>query len=219
MTDLSQLTVQQILFRLTLVPMVVAGIIGVIRFRRFPTNLRILTGLLWFVIPMNLLGFYIGLQKGNNLFLMPIYSAVELLLLALVYSFTLQSTAFSRAMPWLAGGFLAYVLYDSLAAPTLLVFRPGQQLVQGLLVLFFVGLYFRKLLNELQVLHLKQEPMFWVSAGLFLYFTGYLLIALFSNALLSYSLSLNKAIWTIHSVLFIVLYVCYCAALWLSPKK
>ena len=199
--------------------MVVAGIIGGLRFRYLPLSLRLLTGLLWFVIPMNFWGLYIVLHKGNNLFLMPAYSAFELIMLALVYGCTLQSPAFNRTWPWLVGGFLAYVLFDSFATPTLKVYRPGQQVMQGLLVLLFVGLYFSKLMNELRVQQLKREPMFWVSAGLFLYFTGYLLIALFSNVLLQYSLSLSKSIWAIHSVLFIVLYVCYCVALWLSPKK
>lgn len=219
MTDLLQLSFPELIGRLTLVPMVLAGIIGLFRFRHLPLNLRVLTGLLWFVIPMNLAGFYFLLHQQNNLFLMPVYAVVELLLLALIYRLTLQSAAFMRAMPWLVGGFVAYVLFDSLAAPTLKAFRPGQQVIQGLLVLLFVGLYFRKLMNELKVQHLKREPLFWVSAGLFVYFTGYLLIALSSNALLAYSKSLNLAIWAVHSVLFIVLYICYCVALWLSPKR
>ena len=219
MNDPSQFNILRILFYSTLVPMVVAGIIGGLRFRYLPSNLRLLTGLLWFVIPMNFWGLYLALYTGNNLFLMPVYSAVELLLLALVYNLTLQSSSFAKAMPWLVGGYVAYVLFDSLSTPTLKVYRPGQQVIQGLLVLSFVGLYFSKLMDELRIQRLKQEPMFWVSAGLFLYFTGYLLIALFSNVLLQYSLSLSRSIWAVHSVLFIVLYVCYCAALWLSPKK
>jgi hypothetical protein len=208
----------QLLARLTFVPMVAAGVIGLVRFRHFPLNLRYLTGLLWFVIPMNFVGFYYMLQRSNNLFLMPAYAAVELLLLAVVYGLTLHSAAFTRALPWVVSGFVAYVLFDSLLTPTLLVFRPGQQVIQGLLVLVFVGLYFRKLLNELHVQDLKRDPMFWVSGGLFFYFSGYLLIALFSNFLLKYN-RLAENIWAVNSMLFILLYSCYSVALWLSPKS
>ena len=147
MTDLLQLSFPVLIGRLTLVPMAVAGIIGLFRFRRLSPNLRVLTGLLWFVIPMNLLGFYFKLHQQSNLFLMPAYAVVELLLLALTYRLTLQSVTFSRAMPWLVIGFTAYVLFDSLVTPTLKVFRPGQQVMQGLLVLSFVGLYLRSCLS------------------------------------------------------------------------
>jgi hypothetical protein len=213
------LSLQQVLMRLTLVPVVVAGVIGFVRFRHLPKNMRYLTGLIGFVLPLNLVGLLLMLQQRSNLFLMPIYAVGEFCLLTLVYCQTLQSPAFTRAMPWLAGGFAAYVSLDSLFSSVLTRFRPGQQIIQDLLVLLLVGLYFRKLLHELRVKHLRREPMFWVSAGLFIYYLGYLQIALFSNYLLHYSNQLNMTVWAVHSLLFIILYVCYSLALWLSPQK
>lgn len=205
--------------RLTFLPMVVAGIIGVVRFRRLPLNMRYLAALIGFVLPINLLGFILLSQHRSNLFLMPVYAVGELLLLALVFQHTLQQPAFGRAVPWLVGGFAAYALFDSLAAGNLAGFRPGQQVIQALLLLVFVGLYFRKLLRELQVKQLRREPMFWVSAGLVIYYLGYLQIAIFSNYLLQYSQQLNANVWMVHSLLFIILYACYCLALCLPQQK
>jgi len=83
-----------------------------------------------------------------------------------------------------------------------------------------VGLYFWKLLSELQVRYLAKEPMFWVSTGLLVYFLGYLQIALFSNYLLQhYSLQFNRNVWAVHTLLSIVLHSCYCVALWMRPQK
>lgn len=214
------LSLQELAMRLTFVPMVVAGVIGLVRFRHLPLNMRYLTVLIGFVLPLNLLGFVLLSQHRSNLFLMPVYAVGELWLLALVYQHTLHWPAFSRAVPWLVGGFAAYALFDSLAAGHRAGFRPGQQVVQSLLLLTFVGLYFRKLLRELRVEHLRREPMFWVSAGLVIYYLGYLQIAIFSNYLLRYySQQLNANVWMVHSLLFIILYACYCLALCLPRQK
>lgn len=219
MDDFLHLTLQQWLTRLTLVPIVVATLIGTLRFRQLPVNLRYLAGLLWFVLPLEILSFVLMLLQQNNLFLMPIWNIGEFWLLALVYGYTLQSRALTRVLQWAVGGFTAYALFDSLYVGALTQFRPGQQVLQNLLVLGLVGLYFRQLLQELRVQQLRREPMFWVSAGLTIYCLGYLQIALFSNYLLRYSHQLNMTVWMVHSLLFITLYCCYSVALWLPQKK
>jgi hypothetical protein len=213
------LSLQQVLMRLTLVPIAVAGLVALFRFRRLPLNLRYLAGLMWLVLPLNLLGLVLMLQQRNNLFVMPIYTVGELWFLVLVYRHTLHSAAFTRWAPWLVGGFGAYVLWDLLQTRSLAVFHPGQQLVQAALLLLLTGLYFRKLLREVHVQRLWDEPMFWVSAGLFVYCLGYLQIALFSNYLLRYSQELNMNVWAVHSLLAMLLYACYSRALWMSPPR
>lgn len=197
-----------------------AGVSGLLRRRQLPGSLRYLAVLTLFELPLELLGFGLLLLKHNNLFLMPIYTVGELVLLGLLYKRNLQSVAFTRALPWVLAAFTAYVVVDSRAGPGLHWFRPGQQVLQSLLVLGMVALYFRKLLNELRVRSLEREPMFWVSTGLVIYFLGYLQIALFSNYLLShYSAQFNINVWGIQVLLSIVLHSCYIMALWIRPQK
>lgn len=197
----------------------VAGVMGLVRFRRLSTQLRYLAALTIFEFPLEVAALAIKLSHGNNLFLMPLYTIGELALLALLYRQTLQLPAFSRVAPWVVAGFAVYAIADSLALGVSW-YRPGQQIVQSLLILSMVGLYFWKLLSELQVRYLAREPMFWVSTGLLVYFLGYLQIALFSNYLLQhYSLEFNRNVWAVHTLLSIVLHLCYCVALWMRPQK
>lgn len=213
------LTLPAILAYLTVGVSVVAGIMGLVRFRLLSVQLRYLAALTIFEFPLEVAGLAIKIVHGNNLFLMPIYTIGELALLALLYRQTLQLPAFSRVAPWVVAGFAVYVLGDSLALGVSW-YRPGQQLIQSLLILGMVWLYFRKLLSELQVRYLAQEPMFWVSTGLLIYFLGYLQIALFSNYLLQhYSPEFNHNMWAVHTLLSIVLHLCYCVALWMRPQK
>ena len=99
------LTPQEWLLRLTLVPVLLAALLGGWHFRRLQPGLRYLAaGLIGFILPMEVLGLFLLQQHRNNLFLMPIYTVGELWLLALVYRATLQSAAFTRSLPWLMGG-------------------------------------------------------------------------------------------------------------------
>jgi len=155
-----------------------------------------------------------------NLFILPIFAAGEFWLLSLSYGHTLQSPAFSRLRPWLAGGFVTYCVLDSLVSPEIARFKPALQIVESALILGLVGLFFRKLLNELRVTRLDREPMYWVSVGLVINHLGGIQIFLFSNFLLShYSTQLNLDIWAIHALLLVVLYSCYCVALWIRPQN
>ena len=214
------ITLAAILSYLSILVIVLAGLSGIMRFRQVSSGLRVVAILTIFELPLELLGEFLMLTNRSNLFLMPIYTIGELGLLALLYHRTLESSTFTRWIPWAVGLFTIYTIFDSLLGPGLHWFRPWQQILQSLLILLMVGLYFLKLLNELRVKRLTREPMFWVSTGLLIYFLGYLQIALFSNYLLQhYSVQFNRNVWLVHTLLSIVLHSCYCLALWMRPQR
>lgn len=164
MNGLTGLTIHQILARLTLPSVALAVIVGLVRWRNLPLNLRYLAALVCFELPIEITSWIIAALYGSNLFLMPVYTVGEFTLLSLVYRQTLQSIRFNRLVVWLIISFTAYALFDSLQSSTVLKqFQPSQQVIQSLLILGFVAIYFRKLLNELRVEKLSSEPIFWVS--------------------------------------------------------
>ncbi|WP_223653407.1 hypothetical protein [Hymenobacter psoromatis] len=190
------------------------------RFRRLPANLRYLTGVVALEVISEIAGSTLKHYHRPNLFIGPIFAAGELWLLALVYDKTLRYPGFSRVRPWLAGAFVVYCALDSWLFPEAARFKPALQLLESFLILGMVGLYFRKLLNELRVTRLDREPMFWVSVGLVINHLGKSQIYLFSNFLLThYSNQLNLDIWAIHALLLVVLYSCYLVALWIRPQN
>lgn len=220
MENISAITFPRFLSYMAIVTAVLAGIIALVRFRRLPLDLHYLAVLAIFELPLELIGLSLLILKVSNLFLMPIYTIGELGILALLYQRILESNVFSRWIPWVIGSFTLYTILDSLLGPGLHWFRPWQQIIQSLLILSMVGLYFRKLLSDLQIQQLRKEPMFWVSTGLLIYFLGYLQIALFSNYLLQhYSVQFNRNVWAVHTLLSIVLHSCYCLALWMRPQR
>lgn len=197
-----------------------AAVAGFARLKRLPANLRYLLALVGLEGITELIVDIMQHHHQPNLFIFPIFSAGEFWLLSLIYDKTLHSPAFSRVRPWLAATFVCYCAIDSLLSPEVARFKPALQLVESVLVLTLVGLFFRKLLRELRVTNLGQEPIFWVSVGLVIYHLGNVQIYLFSNYLLShYSHQLNINIWDIHALLLVVLYSCYLVALWIRPQN
>ncbi|MCI1189112.1 hypothetical protein MON38_16940 [Hymenobacter sp. DH14] len=206
--------------RLSFGMLVLVGIVGGWRYRQLEPALRCVVWLVWFGIAMETATHVLLFQHKPNLWLMPADALGEVALLSWAYSRALGSPGFSRWQPWIAGSFAVYVALSSGLAPEMARFKPGILLTGCLLELAMVGLYFRKLLNELRVPSLAQEPMFWVSTGVLLYGLSKLFISLFSNYMLEhYSRQLSLMVWTIHGLLTIVLYLCYLRAIWLRPQK
>ena len=202
---------------------IVAGLIGLARYRQLPPGLRYLALLACFDALMELTAKYVHdiVKLKSNLFLFPFVSIGELVLLGLAYRQALQSAAFSRALPWLLGLFSGYALFVSFSQFGLAHYAIGLATLVNLLVLGLAGLYFRKLLNELRVQELRHDPFFWLSAGLVVYGLGNLLISLSYNYLVAhYSVQLQLfVLWGVRNLFNVLLYLAYCWALWIAPPK
>ena len=80
-------------------------------------------------------------------------------------------------------------------------------------------LYFYTVIRELVIIQLEREPLFWISVGLLLYFSGNVFIFVSSNYVIQHSKALSLKLWDIHAVLYMVLYGLYAWALWITPSN
>jgi hypothetical protein len=202
---------------------VVAGVSGIIRFRLLPHSLRYIALVAGFdmVMELTMLAIIKVLHQKSNLFMIPVYSVGEVVLLSLAYRVVLQSALFNRVMPWVVGLFSTYALVDGWVGLGVVHYATGVQITSDLLQFGLATLYFWKLLNELQVESLRREPFFWVSVGLMVYVLGDLLITLFSNYLLEYCTHQLQVIiiLVVRRWFIIAIYCCYSLALWMRPQK
>jgi hypothetical protein len=201
---------------------VVAGLIGLVRYRWLVPSLRLVALLAIFDALAELLSFLIGtLLHTPNLFIAPFIIVGEVMLAALAYDRALQSAAFRRALPWLLGLFGAYALLESLLRLSATRHLVSLEIISNLLQLGLAGLYFQKLLNELRVKRLRTDPFFWLSVALAGYGLGNLLISLSSNYVLAHcSLLLQRIILLgVHNTFNILLYLAYCLALRMRPPQ
>jgi hypothetical protein len=200
----------------------VAGLLGLVRYRRLGPGLRGVALLALFDALMeSIVSVLANFLHTNNLFMAPLVAVGEIALAALAYQWALQSAAFSRVLPWLLGLFSAYALAGSVLWVSDTRYLVPLETIANLIQLSLAGLYFHKLLSELQVKRLQADPFFWLSIGLALYGLGNLFISLSSNYVLAHcSMRLQEIIfWGIRNVFNIQLYLAYCVALVLRPPR
>lgn len=196
-----------------------ACLIGVVRYRRLDLTRRYLVWLSLLALLVTAAALELAHLKQPNIFLAPIDTAIEFTFLALMYRRTLWGTAVARYLPtaivvFLLGTVLSY--RPSLTNPQ---FNPVQHFVESVAVLALVLVYFRrKLARPISLAPLEHEPMFWVSAGLLLYFSGNILIFLSSNLTLRLPKELSQNIWAIHALLYTFLNCFYVVALLVDPR-
>ena len=203
----------------SIVPVVVACAVGAARFRRLEPALRYLVGLVFFELLVEIVSRVLADQHRPNLFVLPIDTLVEFGLLALMYYRASWPTAKGRGLLALIAIFSLVSLFSYTDPASLVRFNSLQRFVESFLVLGLVLLYFYKVIRELVIVHLEKEPMFWVSVGLLLYFSGNVFIFISSNYVIQHSRDLSMKLWDVHAILYMVLNGLYAGALWISPSS
>ncbi|MDO7845362.1 hypothetical protein Q5H92_03260 [Hymenobacter sp. M29] len=213
------LAVEKFIIDFSAVPLAVAGLIGVVRYRRLDRAMRYLVVLTLLALVMTAVAMTLQRQHRPNLFLFPIDTAIEFTLLALMYRHSLRELAISRFIPAMVAVFLLGTALTYRPRLDTAEFSPMQHFIEGVAVLTFVFYYFRReITRQVVTRHLERDPMFWASTGLLLYFSGNLLIFLTSNLVLKYSPAISRHVWAIHAMLYAFLNVFYSIALSLKPQ-
>lgn len=199
--------------------MVAACVVGVARYRRFDAVRRYLVWLSLLALVVTIASMWLAHHKRPNLVLAPIDTAIEFTMLALMYRRTLWPSAVARYLPVAIVIFLLGSALDFRPRLDTVEFSPVQHVVESVVVLGLVAIYFRrKLIPPITLAPLEREPMFWVSAGLLLYFSGNILIFLSSNIVLHLSHEMSRHVWTIHALLYAFLNLFYVVALCVEPR-
>ncbi len=198
---------------------VATGLLGLVRYRQLVPGLRWLALLAGFDAIMELTYSVLSALEVHTLFLNPVVLIGEIVLLTLLYRQVLKSAAFNRVAPWLLVLFSLYALLQIPLKFDVVQLPVSLEVVANLIQLVLAGLYFQKLLNELQVERLQRDPFFWFSMALAAYGLGDILIMLFGNYILTHcTVQLQKIVfWGLRSIFNIQLYLAYILVLWVRP--
>ena len=208
------------IIRFSSVPLVVACLVGLVQYRRYEATRRYLVWLSWLALLVTAVAMWFQHQHRPNLFLAPIDAAIEFTLLGLMYRQALWPLAVARYLPVCIGLFVVGTALTSWPQPGTVEFSPIQHFTESVAMVTLVVLYYRRILNArpVSLAPLEREPMFWISAGVLLYFSANSLIFLTSNFLLLHYRELSKSVWAIHALLYSFLNGFYIVALCLPPR-
>jgi hypothetical protein len=192
------------IFEFSSVPLAVACVVGLVRYHRYEAVRRYLVWLSWLALLVTVAAMWFQRQHRPNLFLAPIDTAIEFTLLGLMYRRALWPHPVTRLLPVGIALFLAGTALTCWPRLSTAEFSPVQHFTESVAMLVLVGLYYRRVLTTrpVSLAPLEREPMFWVSAGVLLYFAANSLIFLTSNLVLFHSKALSLNIWAVHALLY-----------------
>lgn len=192
-------------------------LLGFIRFRYWNSVQRWIAGLVLASLLGEVLVRGMAHLFGNNLILLHGFTLVQFVLLIFIFEKGLKPLLPQLFFRGLILFFLIFTLTDLLFLNGLQQFNSFSRPLASFIIIFFALSFFYKTLTELKIKHLEQSPLFWISIGCLLYFSGSLFIFIFTNYVRN-SNEVLLTLWGIHALFNILLNSSYTIALWVKPR-
>lgn len=125
----------------------------------------------------------------------------------------------SKTRSILIAGFVAVEIILDIWVQTLFEINSIIRAIEAVILITLVIIYFKQIMQRMEVPHLEKTPQFWVFTAILLYFSGSLVIFAFSNYMHLIDPNLNLHIWTIHAVPNIILNLLLAISLWMKPTR
>lgn len=154
--------------------------------------------------------FWMYYVADNNIPFFHLYIFIELMFLGRIFYLYLKRTRIKLIIPILVSAFSVFYIIHVLLSPSVLMNyanATNMRAIEGVIVLFMVGLYFFNVYKKQEVLHLQKTAGFWIGGGLLLYFLSNVLLFAFSELVFSQDSLVFKSLWAVHAVLLILLYL------------
>ena len=155
-----------------------------------------------------------------NHFIINTFATLECILISLIFYEIFIAKDLKRIVLVSIGIYVLICIYVFTILDNFYRFSSIINTVSCLLIIVWVFTYFYQLLQIPQLIKLYALPMFWISVGCLLYFSGTLFIFLYSEKILFQKEPiLYKQLWTIYYVLLFIFRVLLAIGLWFSKTS
>ena len=165
---------------------------------------------------MDLTTFILFQYRMNNMIVYHLHTFVEFLSLSAVYFLIFRdSPRMRRSIIVVSFAFLILSIVSLVMWQGILEFNSIQRMIEyGILMFYFIA-HFSSIINFRKAPFLELHPYFVLTTGLFIYFSGTLLVFLSANNFIDIGI-LN--FWIIHSLLNVFLNITYSVVIWNGSK-
>lgn len=195
-------------------------LLSVVRYNRLSKALKIMT---WYLLLSALTqagSLLLWKESINNLPLLHVFTVLEFFLLFTYYS--VQSKPFLPKF-WFYGIlilFLSFALLDAFVLESLHSFNIYTRSLEAFIfIACSVHWFIHSLTIESKAVIPEQNALKYMNAGFFIYFSGSLILFAFSNYINHLGRPLLMNIWTLHTLLLIVLYLFILTGFWKTSRK
>ncbi|UYZ62108.1 hypothetical protein [Hymenobacter weizhouensis] len=189
---------------------------------RYQNLNQVLRRLAWFFFLSGLFDVVLAITNHfviRNLPLFHLFTAVNLLFLAALYYHTLHGKLVRRLVLVAAAAGLVFVGYNAFFLEGIWQFPSLSITGQSLLFIVLALVYFYQLLQEPAEVPIEKQPLFWINAGVLLYFSGNLFLFMLQNWLNRMPQPNYNSYWAIHSVVNILANLLYAVGLLCKPQR
>ena len=192
---------------------VLAIVVGALRWQRLSQAQRVLLAMLGLVL-LNYIASRVFISHVRNSYpFFYSYIAIEFAFLAVLFRGKLLLLRSASVTYGIIAAVLLFTTASGAFWQSYWVFPSHARMLESLLVVAFCALYFVQVLRKLDVENLERTFMFWVTTGLLVYFATNAVITVFGSTLSTEEgAAVFGAIWSIHGVLNILLYLAFTIA-------
>ncbi len=193
--------------------------IGLLKFRQLNKSAKITWYYLLVSALINFGATYVGrVLHQNNLPLIHIYTALEVLLFCWFYKTVLLAPANSIFYKILPAAFVLFCIINAIFFQSIYTYSSYTRSVEALICLLFAMNYFARLASIDSEKKISVLPEFYFNTGIFIYFSGGFILFVFSNFVTNLSLHQYETIWVLYSALVLCMYLLFSMAYLLCKK-
>lgn len=157
------------------------------------------------------------LKSTNNLPTLHLFIVIQVIIFLMIYRRFLRKKIPTWVFLLAFLGFITVAVVSAIWVDGIWNMPAHSRSIAGILLLFVAISYFYYLLLQSRVLRLEKHPLFWISAGVTIYFSGSLLIFLVSDYLIGEP-ELLRSLFSLNLLLNVIANIFYAIAIWVKPE-
>ncbi|MGH1437433.1 MAG: hypothetical protein ACRBG0_23545 [Lewinella sp.] len=194
-------------------------IVGLMRIKRLQIIQRYVLALVIFSILVELAAVLLGrVLHLRNLPLLHLFSAVQFTLLWFIFAKRLIPPFSKRFFGGILIAFWSFAIICAIWIDGIYNFNAHARSFGAILIIIFCLCYFYQRLRKLDLDNLETDPLFWVTTGSLIYFSGSLILFIISNYILS-DKAMSFSMWGVHGIFNTFNNLFFMIALWVQPTK
>lgn len=161
---------------------------------------------------------------SNNLYVYNSYTVINLNIIFFIYLglFSPKSKTYIKGFLILANGF---AIYNAIFLQPFDTFNSYTLVMVSTILLLLALSYFYRLMTDIKFHKLERDPLFWLSAGIIMYYSSAIVLFFFSNHVMAtYETNPNAdllflASWGLNSIFNLILITAYTITIWVKALK
>lgn len=201
-----------------LVLLILNNLIVIFRYHQLPVKIRTLIFYLTISLATDLSSRYLFNQASNNLYLLHIYTLLELLAWSyFFYRFFIHEQWVQHKLPWLVGGVALLLISNSIFLEPITGFNSNAKTLVQLILIAYAIYYFFSSFGKIDLSQSIPLATTLINFAILLYYSGSLFIFMFSKLLANQGVASNLqfGFWAINALLLVILHGLILISLWM----